>query len=374
MKNIADNCKTVPRYAKLCGASGAKIKSGVKYLRLSCALLCVALLMLAASCTFSDSASIMTERYGEPDMSELAADNAVNLSGVVSADDCCYAVAGGKNQKYEIRRIYPSGYDVIYSTINPISSIGLLGDRIFFVSKGSEGSRLYSVSSDGQDAKPELEKYNIRFVFAYGDRLYYVCNEYGSSSSAALVSVLEKSGGSGHVLRVIDSSSVSRVLEYMGHVYILYTDKDYKGHLLMMNVSDESSVFTVSLPEGTQEDIYSIAPGCGRVFISNVSGKGALRQLYSMAPDGSDMRSVASVAGSYMISYGEYIFYVSIQSQDGQNRYELHSIKNDGTDDRLISERPMINPGIAAGRVYYFDPESSVYCRMAANGDSFEII
>ena len=176
------------------------------------------------------------------------------------------------------------------------------------------------------------------------------------------------------MLRVIDSSSVSRVLEYMGHVYILYTDKDYKGHLLMMNVSDESSVFTVSLPEGTQEDIYSIAPGCGRVFISNVSGKGALRQLYSMAPDGSDMRSVASVAGSYMISYGEYIFYVSIQSQDGQNRYELHSIKNDGTDDRLISERPMINPGIAAGRVYYFDPESSVYCRMAANGDSFEII
>ena len=34
MKNIADNCKTVPRYAKLCGASGAKIQSGVKYLTL----------------------------------------------------------------------------------------------------------------------------------------------------------------------------------------------------------------------------------------------------------------------------------------------------------------------------------------------------
>lgn len=379
MKNYGYCGVYLPVSSKICGRSGVTISRGMNLVRLIGALVCVAAFLLFSGCTVSDPVAYMDDKYGSSDEVELNAANAVNMSGVLQTKDGCYIIAGGKGRKYEIRW-YPGGgssYEVLYSSVNTLRCLAKLGDRIFFVNGDGIDAHLVSVSESGQDMKTELEKYNVQSVFVYGSRMYYVCNGYGSSGSAALVGVMEASGSGGQVLKVLESSDIKRVLEYKGRVYILYSSSsDYKGHVMVMNTGDADSAHQVSLVGGANEDIYSIVPLGGRVYFSNVSGGSeyGIRTMYSMAPDCSDISEVASVAGSYMVGYGDHIFYVSVKTDGNENSYELHSIRNDGTNDAFICDRPMIDIGIVYGRLYYNDPENSEYCRMMTDGGSVEII
>lgn len=360
-------------YSKIRTLSGAKIvnkqtkaacaSAGRSFSLRAAALLAAAAIIIAVILSGCNSASGFPQDYGEIDIGEVSISNAANRSGVVDLGGIHYVISYGEDRPYEIRKFFgesPSGVTV-YTSYSMISCLGYYNGRLYFTKVQNGRSALCSVMEDGSDLRTESDSYDFSAVYVYGEKAYFVNNAYGRSSDSGLVGIIDLATGARAVITVVEDADIGCVLEYSGKLYIQYFMHDGgKGRLIFADADDPSSMKELTLPDEDEVCIFSIAAANGRIYASNIvfdsHDPSYHNALYSMEPDGTDIRKISDSAGSGIAVYGSYLFCTNI-SYGIDSLPVQRFIKTDGSDERETISTSMYNPGFAGGKLFYSDPD-----------------
>lgn len=312
----------------------------------------------------SGSFSLFDSNSG--DTSEVWYSNVANKASVIADDDYIYSI-NDSYDGYHVQKSDNSNNSTTLSTYSGyVSCLNKYKDRLYYIASIGGKNCICSVKTDSTDEKVESKSQNPDYLYIYGSHAYYTISDYSSEGTSAL---FRKDLDTGDVssIGVIENAEIETVVEYSGNVYICYYDiDDYIGHIKMTNAASPSALKDLSPIGGSDEDIQTITAADGLIYFTNIPLSDDTYQLYSMNPDGTNVRKIADKGGMYLTVYGSYIYYLELQGYSGNYTTELRRVNKNGSGDKSISTKKMIFPGII-NDILYFTSEDGTHETMPLN-------
>ncbi len=303
--------------------------------------------------------------YG--DTANVFCSNIVNKSSVVIDGDDTYYLSCNDEGEYSINCSDKKG-DVRTVSVNSnyLTCLNVYKDRLYYVTAVNSRNCVCSVRKNGGDEKNEIKDQNPDYLYIFGEYAYYTISDYMQRGTGALFSKDLETGVIKPLL-IMDNTEIDSVLVCEEKLYVYYYDlENYIGHIKCSSVEKADDFIDISPLGENKEGIQSMTFADGLIYFTNLSPGTSIYQLYSMKPDGSDVKKIAVNAGGiYLTAYGDYIFYVIPVKAEKEGSYmtELRRIKKDGGDSVTLKEEKMIFPGIADGIIHYTSGDGT-YCSM----------